>query len=135
MCEAQDPDYATHNLKNLGLAMVHIVKTQGQPPANGPHTEQLLDWAANHTHSQGRKPVTGPKTPAAWKDYAAERFKSAWGGFLARPDAKSDPSYESIKGIYQSVMQTVQNEAQSRAVEGEGEQKKRKKRKKKKTES
>mmetsp|Transcript_72656 Transcript_72656/g.206890 ORF Transcript_72656/g.206890 Transcript_72656/m.206890 type:complete len:880 (-) Transcript_72656:73-2712(-) len=133
VCEAQDPDYATHNLKNLGLAMVHIVKTQGQAPPNGPHTITLLEWAANHTREQGRDPVKGPAAVSQWKDYAAERFKSAWGDFLAKPNAKTDPSYESIKGIYESVMQSVkagvaaQGQAATSGTEGTKKKKKRKK--------
>ena len=87
-----------HRFPASGLAMVHIVKTQGQAPPNGPHTSTLLEWAANHTREQGRDPVKGPAAVSQWKDYAAERFKSAWGDFLAKPNAKvSQTPYRTAK--------------------------------------
>ena len=39
---------------------------------------------------------------------------------MAKPDAKDDASYESIKGIYESVMQTVQKAAGAGAGPGGG---------------
>jgi hypothetical protein len=38
-----------------------------------------------------------------WKTWASDRFVSNWGLFLARPDARQDASYASIKAIYESV--------------------------------
>jgi len=40
---------------------------------------------------------------ASWKTWASGRFQVAWGDFLSRPDASSDPQYETIRDLYVKV--------------------------------
>lgn len=48
-----------------------------------------------------------------WRDGASTRFMEMWAGFLAHPVAPLDAQYNTIEGIYNSVVKRVQSRQQA----------------------
>lgn len=78
-----------HTWKNLGLAYAHMVRNTAEdfpPGAPGP----ISDLVAGTTEQP-------------WRERATQRFVEVWSQFLTEPEAKSDPGYNHIAGIVQSM--------------------------------
>lgn len=92
--------------KNLGLSYMHMVRnkeTNGefylrevQHSFHQPLLFTNVDELA-HVWWQGNED---------WKSWASNRWASVWGHFLQMEGAKSDPAYEQVRSIYETVMKS-----------------------------
>lgn len=100
-CRAHDANMTTPGLKNAGLAHVHLVRSkEGKvlpfvPDVLGA-SRLLGDVGFSRLHPTAATPE--------WRTWASTRFQTFWGDFLTRPDAKNDPQYDTIKGLYLKVI-------------------------------
>lgn len=100
---AYDVNMTTANVKNMGLAHVHLVRsTKGKAPvpsvpdilgASGLLSDVSVPFAELHPQAVG----------ADWKTWSSARFQVGWGDFLSRPDAAQDPQYATIRDLYAKV--------------------------------
>lgn len=105
--------------KNLGVGYMHMVRT-GTAGENLPKLPPVKDLFSDTTNekltrsidniwwndkvdkrTKGRHMANDNKD---WKKWASSRWEVTWGKFLEMEEAKSDPSYATIKNIYDSVM-------------------------------
>lgn len=86
-------------LKNLGLAHLHLVKSELPDDAPLPLPPDVLRTIRG-------KAISWPDG-ARWKNWCSVRFVHAWGAFLAHKDANSDPQFTSIQKMYTSVLKST----------------------------
>ncbi|KAL9180250.1 hypothetical protein ACHAXT_008220 [Thalassiosira profunda] len=91
--------------KNLGLAYMNIVRSK---ETSFPVTEDIFAADAEH-RLNWRSAEDGP-----WKEWATTRWRESWEAFLAMESSKTEPGYEQIKMIFESVMRSSQAKASSR---------------------
>ncbi len=93
-------------LKNLGLGYMHMVRSankDGKLPgiddlgirmnAIMPNKIEEVWWNGNHS--------------GEWKMWASTQWVECWSRFLEMDASKSDPSYDAVKNIYDTVMSNV----------------------------
>ena len=80
----------TYLLKNLGLAHVHLI--QNKEISEQSLKPPIIDFFSSLKHI--------PWPAKEWKAWSSDRFLFAWGSFLRRKDAKSDPQYKVVKDMY-----------------------------------
>ena len=102
-CVAYDALVSAAALKNLGLAHMNLVRSRGREQLRA--TRDVFQDRAllNHTHFRPFDDQHAAAFGPEWKTWASSRFQFAWGEFLRRPEAKRDPQYETIAGIYAQV--------------------------------
>lgn len=110
-CAAFDVNITTPAAKNMGLAHVHLVRSQagGLLPAV-PDPLGASRLLGDRTVADLHPAAAGPD----WRAWASSRFQHAWGDFLQRNDAKNDPQYDTIKDLYLKVISTAK-----RGVDGQ----------------
>lgn len=87
--------------KNLGIGYMHIIRSKEK---HFPVLEEVL--VQNVTkHFQEDAKVLWWDGQSDWKTWASNRWESSWGRFLQMESSKSDDSYESVKSIYEQVME------------------------------
>ena len=89
--------------KNLGLAYMTMVRSEEKvfPKVSNlfQHTENshLLDSISNIWWDEENK--------EEWKTWSSTRWEKMWGHFLKMDGAKTDPSYDQVKSIYETVLE------------------------------
>ena len=98
-----DRNMTTANVKNMGLAHVHLVRsTKGKaPPPTVP--DILGNSGLLHDEQQSFAELHPQSITADWKTWSSARFQVGWGDFLSRPEAVKDPQYETIRDLYAKV--------------------------------
>lgn len=87
--------------KNLGIGYMHLVRSKEKklPPL----TELLNQNITKHFPIDISSIWWDGKTE--WKTWASHRWRMTWGRYLQMEDAKIDNSYDSVKSIYDKVME------------------------------
>jgi hypothetical protein len=98
-----DRNMTTANIKNMGLAHVHLVRsTKGKaPPPTVP--DILGNSGLLHDNQQPFAELHPQAVTGDWKTWSSSRFQVGWGDFLSRPEAVKDPQYETIRDLYAKV--------------------------------
>ena len=98
-----DKNMTTANVKNMGLAHVHLVRsTKGKAPP--PTVPDILGASGLlHDAQQPFEKLHPQAVSADWKPWSSSRFQVGWGDFLQRPEAVQDPQYETIRDLYAKV--------------------------------
>ena len=108
--------------KNLGLGYMHMVRNKegvgiGEEKAsNLPTIKDLFSKTKNAKLTRSIDNIWWKKKEKTkdmqavvdkddnWKGWASTRWQNTWETFLEMEEAKSDPSYTTIKNMYESVM-------------------------------
>lgn len=98
--------------KNLGIGYMHLVRSKED---NFPSLEELLVRDMTK-HFQVDIKTIWWDGKSDWKTWASNRWEANWGRFLRMEDAKFDSSYESVKSIYEQVMETLGRRGPGRDV-------------------
>ena len=98
-----DRNMSTANVKNMGLAHVHLVRsTKGKAPP--PIVPDILGASRLlHDEQQTFEQLHPQAMSPDWKTWSSSRFQVGWGDFLGRPEAVQDPQYETIRDLYAKV--------------------------------
>ena len=98
-----DKNMTTANIKNMGLAHVHLVRsTKGKAPP--PIVPDILGASGLlHDEQQPFEQLHPQAVSPDWKTWSSSRFQVGWGDFLGRPEAVKDPQYETIRDLYAKV--------------------------------
>ena len=91
--------------KNLGLAYMNIVRSK---ETSFPSIEDIFAADAEHMLNWW----TWEEGP--WKEWSTTRWRESWEAFLALDSSNTEPGYDQIKMIFESVMRSSQAKASSR---------------------
>jgi len=93
--------------KNLGLGYLHMVRSE---ETGFPMLDELLFVDFDKFMPLTLRDTWWDGNTIDWKTWASNRWEVTWGEFLQMEDAKLDPSYESVKSIYEAVMKSIKRE-------------------------
>lgn len=90
-------------LKNLGIGYMYMVRSKlNEFPSDLDLPFKSILGEGNLTHFH--EIWYDASDDMDWKTWASLRWKFYWGNFLNHSDSKSDPSYNQVKTIYETVM-------------------------------
>ena len=107
----------TPNVKNMGLAHVHLVRSTKAPKGSLPPAvpDPLGDSKLLSDDMRTFRELHPAATGTEWKTWASTRFQVGWGDFLSRPDARDDAQYETIRDLYAKVTTASRSGSAQRA--------------------
>ncbi len=94
--------------KNLGLAYMNLVRSR---ETKFPELENVFKHTANQFLIESVTDKiwwsTKNEDNMDWKSWSSMKWESSWGHYMKMDDAKKDPSFQQIKSIYETVLESV----------------------------